>query len=858
MGRSDSDSVGAGTEKESGAALPRNSAARQAIPVLILLLLAAGIRLAALMESARDPEVLSPLYDPAYNHHWAKGLVSGDWSVLDWTNDPEILTTPYGRPPGYPFFLAAVYRIFGVNPDAARVVQSILGLINLFLLYLLGCRVFGRGPAWIALLLGSLFWAFPYYENRLTYPAVSIFLVLLLLHLMVLWAGRPRIMLAAAMGFILGTFGLFRPNGLLFAPFLILWMLHAARWQRLARRWLPAVVWLTVGVLLAILPVFIRNWVVARDFVFVSAYGGLNFYAGNHENAPLTEPDIPELPLLAGIEHWSCFDYPAMVRGLSEHLGKPIRFSEANRWFYHQGLVWIWRHPLDFLRALWRKTLLFWGPVEITNDTVPELDRTASPLYAALPGFSVILTLALAGLAVWFLANRYEQYLRQSLIPAVGMLLFVLACFLSVLPYFVAGRYRMEMVPVLLLFAGAGIWISLRWLYLRQWRSVLTALLLYTSAAILAGVNWAGYTPSTATWHLRKAMAAASIGNLDTAKTRYNLALSGGADPATVWNNLGTIALREGRSAQAEDLFSRALSANSRHVFAACNLALLKAGGGDVDQALQLCRQAVEDHPRNPWAWVTGGRIAMDAGRFHLAVEWLSRAAELQPEHAGIAYDLSRAYYLTGDLENALIWGRRAAERLPGRVTPLNNLGWIMTLAGQIEEGETLLREALRVDPGFETARINLAESCLSRGNTEGALRSLQMGFNPDQASSAWWYTLGRVREAGGDLSAAEQAYRQALTLRPDFAEALNNLGMLAAQQQQSREAETLFRRAIEADPNLPQPRYNLGRLLCAEGRDAEGREVLESLQTLLGPEHPKIDTVRTALQECKSQAGAS
>ena len=826
--------------------------------VLLLLLLAVGIRLIALTESARDPEVLSPLYDPAYNHYWAKGLASGDWSVPDWTNDPEILTTPYGRPPGYPFFLAAVYRIFGVNPDAARLVQSTLGIVNLFLLYLLGRRVFGRGPAWISLLLGSLYWAFPYYENRLTYPAVSIFLVLLLFHLMVLWAARPRIMLAAAMGFILGTFGLFRPNGILFAPFLVLWMFYAARSQRLARRWLPAAVWLMAGVLLAILPVFIRNWVVARDFVFISAYGGLNFYAGNHENAPLTEPDIPELPLLAGIEHWSCFDYPAIVRGLGEHLGKPIRFSEANRWFYHQGLVWIWRHPLDFIRALWRKTLLFWGPAEITNDTVPELDRTASPLYAILPGFSVMLTLALAGLALWVITQRYEQMVRESRIPAVGLLLFVAACFLSVLPYFVAGRYRVEIVPVLLLFSGTGVWICLRWLYFRQWRGVVTALLLYASAAILAGVNWTGYTPSAATWHLRKAMAASAVGDVETAKNRYTMALAGGADPAIVWNNLGNIALRQGRTAEAEDLFSRALKANPRNVFAACNLARLKAGAGDFDQALQLCGQAVADNPRNPWAWATGGRIAMDAGRYRQAVEWLSRAAELQPENGSIAYDLSRACYQAGDLETALLWARKAVKRLPGTAEPLNNLGWMLVLSGQTKEGEEQLRNALRIQPEFETARINLAETCLSRGDTDGALRSLREGFHPDQASAAWWYTLGRVREAARDFTAAEQAYCQALKLRPDFAEALNNLGMLAAQQHRNQDAETLFRQAIEANPSLPQPRFNLGRILCAEGRGTEGREVFEALLHLLGPEHPEIDTVKAALQDCNTEKETS
>ncbi len=836
----------------------RGSILREGIPVLLLLALAAGIRLAALNESARDPEILSPLYDPAYNHYWAKGLATGDWTVPDWTNDPEILTTPYGRPPGYPFFLAAIYRLFGVHPSSARVVQSTLGILNLILLYLLGRRVFGRGPAWIALLLGALYWAFPYYENHLTYPVVSLFLVLLIFHLMVLWTARPRILVAAAMGFILGTFGLFRPNGLLFVPFLVIWMLYASQVRRLARRWLPSVVMLLVGVLLAILPVFVRNWMVARDFVFISAYGGLNFYAGNHENAPLTEPDIPELPLFAGIEHWSCFDYPAIVRGLGEHLGRPVRFSEANRWFYRQGLVWIWRNPTDFLWGLWKKTLLFWGPVEVTNDTVPELDRAASPLYGVLPGFSVILTLFLAGLVMWFIITRYETVTAESRVMATGLLLFALSCYLSVLPYFVAGRYRMELVPVLLLFGGTGAWAGLRWLYFRQWRNALTGLLLYASAAILAGVNWSGYAPSTATWHLRKAMAATTTGDLETAKSRYMAALSEGADQATVWNNLGSIALRENRQHDAKQFFVKALKANPRNVFAACNLALLKAKAGDIDQALRWCEHATRHNPLNPWGWATGGRVALEAQRYALAVQWLSRAAELQPENGSVAYDLSRAFYLAGDLESAVQWGHKAVERLPGRAEPLNNLGWALLRMGQTEEGEALLREAIRLSPQFETARINLAESLLARGDPQEAAQALEEHYQREQASAAWWYTLGRIREAASDPGGAEQAYQQALTLRPDFAEALNNLGMLAERQERHHDAESFFRRAIEANPSLPQPRFNLGKMLCAGGRESEGREILKSLIDLLGPGHPEIDMVQATLEDCEQAARAT
>ncbi|HPU98248.1 MAG TPA: tetratricopeptide repeat protein, partial [Candidatus Hydrogenedentes bacterium] len=101
--------------------------------------------------------------------------------------------------------------------------------------------------------------------------------------------------------------------------------------------------------------------------------------------------------------------------------------------------------------------------------------------------------------------------------------------------------------------------------------------------------NWSGYMPSAATWHLRKAMAASSAGDIETAKNQYALALARGADPATVWNNLGNLALQTGDREQAENLFAKATAADPLNVFAAANLARLRADSGNTEQALALC-----------------------------------------------------------------------------------------------------------------------------------------------------------------------------------------------------------------------------------------------------------------------------
>ncbi|HPU98247.1 MAG TPA: tetratricopeptide repeat protein [Candidatus Hydrogenedentes bacterium] len=251
---------------------------------------------------------------------------------------------------------------------------------------------------------------------------------------------------------------------------------------------------------------------------------------------------------------------------------------------------------------------------------------------------------------------------------------------------------------------------------------------------------------------------------------------------------------------------------------------------------------------------MAAGRIALDEGQYPQALTWLSRAAMLQPENGLIAYDLSRAYYLNGKLQEAIQWGRKAADRLVNMAEPRSNLGWMLGVSGNVEEAEQMLQDALRLKPDLVIARINLAELRLSWNNPTGALDALTDGFDRQQATADWWYTLGRVYEANNDFSGAVQAYREAVNIRPEFAEVWNNLGLIAQKQGQLDDAVSCFQRAIEADPDFMKPRFNLAQVYCASGQTEEARRIFEHLIQQLGPEHPEVNLVKDALNNCSRQ----
>ncbi|MBF0371199.1 MAG: tetratricopeptide repeat protein [Magnetococcales bacterium] len=60
----------------------------------------------------------------------------------------------------------------------------------------------------------------------------------------------------------------------------------------------------------------------------------------------------------------------------------------------------------------------------------------------------------------------------------------------------------------------------------------------------------------------------------------------------------------------------------------------------------------------------------------------------------------------------------------------------------------------------------------------------------------------------------AESAFRQALSLKPHFAQAHNNLGLLLKNRDAGDAAEAAFRAAIAHRSNYPEAWVNLGNLL--------------------------------------------
>ena len=167
----------------------------------------------------------------------------------------------------------------------------------------------------------------------------------------------------------------------------------------------------------------------------------------------------------------------------------------------------------------------------------------------------------------------------------------------------------------------------------------------------------------------------------------------------------------------------------------------------------------------------------------------------------------------------------------------------LATTAGYAEATEHF-QEAVNLDPNFAEAHAQLALALLDRvsfshapyvvpGNydTESAESAIQQALDLDPELSEAYEALAALEYNRRNLPAVEQAYEQALKLKPGNASALRKFGILKSLwfSHQGQQALTLLQAAKRLDPQNHRTLTNLGMALESLQRFDEARETFHA-----------------------------
>jgi Tfp pilus assembly protein PilF len=223
-------------------------------------------------------------------------------------------------------------------------------------------------------------------------------------------------------------------------------------------------------------------------------------------------------------------------------------------------------------------------------------------------------------------------------------------------------------------------------------------------------------------------------------------------------------------------------------------------------------------------------------------------ALAVGPESDVAHFNLGMFLATTGKSDEAADEYRRTLALNPRHAKAHNNLGALARQRGDHAAALAEFRQAVALQPHDSTLQTNLGEALLEQDKAAEAVEHLDAAVQLAPESAWAWYLRGRAHQALGQRTLAAEDFRQALTLRPGWPEAHNNLGSVYWQQRRTAEAEIEFTTALAGDPDLNEALANRGLLRCEMGRLDDGRADLRAALRRLPPDGPEATRVRAVL----------
>lgn len=175
------------------------------------------------------------------------------------------------------------------------------------------------------------------------------------------------------------------------------------------------------------------------------------------------------------------------------------------------------------------------------------------------------------------------------------------------------------------------------------------------------------------------------------------------------------------------------------------------------------------------------------------------------------------------------------------------NLAVFLERQGRTQEATTQYREALRLNPYFVPARVNLVTLYSAAGNSVAAERVLRDGLaldglpSGDHGNLAYMLALLLV-EHGTPMEGLEWMEIAAQQL-PGNSRVRYNQGLLLAQLQRRDEALQVLRKGLEESPEDPDLLYALIYLHTAAGQLEQARGYVQRLREV-APDDPRLEPI--------------
>ena len=388
-------------------------------PIVIIVFLSFAISMAYSFYFQITPLVDARAYD-RIAWHIAQGLGYREELNTDFLHDNSIIRVG----PGYEFFLAAIYWIFGHRIWIMWVLHALLLACSAYLAFSVSNQVFGERNTNIGVVAAALVGLSPdliTMSAMLMTEVLAVFLTLLSTYLLFRYVDSPKTSAIILFG-VVGAVAILVRTPLLFLLIPVFGFLF------LHKRWGHAML-LVIVVVLLFAPWTLRNYKAFGVFLPTNAASGVNMLAGNHEGASGEQEP-----------------YEVLVRYAREY-----DYIDANKRANSDARVFIFQHPFEYVTLTLKRISIYFSFARPTG------------FWFHLHGFSKLTTLLLSALysimlfvfgfwgawGAWKASNENRTKIRLLLAMLIMMPL-------AIVGIIVETRYRFLSYPFFAIFAAYG------------------------------------------------------------------------------------------------------------------------------------------------------------------------------------------------------------------------------------------------------------------------------------------------------------------------------------------------------------------------------------------------------------------
>jgi tetratricopeptide (TPR) repeat protein len=416
---------------------------------VILFLIAALIRIAYATKLGDFPQLNIPILDAEYYFDWAKKIADGDL-----VGKGAFFTEPF-----YAYFLAIFIKVFSNPTLAITTLQMILGSLLPIVVMKIMEKISLRSIGIIAGFITAIYGPFIFYENLLLKTSLEIFFLAVFVWFFMYMIESKNIKFYAIGGILLGLISIIKGNNLILLPIAIFLIFHSNNLIR-KEKWIFSSIF-AFGLILAISPLTIRNYLVAKDFVPTNYSLGIVTYQGNWWGGDGSTALVPSF-----YRPHPKYEETDQIKMAEAYEQKQLKASEISRFWITKSIQESFSNPIHFIKTLFGKIFILFNYHELSDDYSYDFYGKFIAILKILPGFIFISSLSICGIILSLFSkelkwqiSKYSNKNALQVSKRLNILLYITGGYILVLlASNINSRYRMPLIPLLIIFSSLTIW----------------------------------------------------------------------------------------------------------------------------------------------------------------------------------------------------------------------------------------------------------------------------------------------------------------------------------------------------------------------------------------------------------------